>query len=351
MRLWFFSFVWLFLLSSCSGEPKLKAIENKDNICRYSKWLRIAEFPGYTQIDILNPSNDQLLQTIKIGEGGIVPGAALATFSSTHIGMLAELNSLDKVVAVQDIQHVYNEILLNAFDAGSITSFGNEGSPHAERIVKSGAKVIIHSAFSGPFPNEKKLKDIGIRCISNFDWSETHPLGKAEWLLLFGYLTGKKDLAKEKFKAIETAYLAAIQKSTKVNQRIISGNVFGDFWVTPAGKSYHAKLIADAGGSYVYAQTKGIGSLSITQEKVVKDSENTMFWINPGFSTKESLIRANPKSKFIKAFTSGKIYCYSHNANKFWEMNAVQPHLILEDYHRIFTQEDLENLYFYKEVL
>lgn len=351
MRLWFFGLIWLFLLSACSEQQKLTPIENKDNICRYSKWLRIAEFSGYTQIDILSPSTNQLLQTIKIGDGGINPGASLATFSSTHIGMLAELNSLDRVVAVQDIQYVYNEILRNAFDAGRITSFGNEGSPDAERIVKSGAKVIIHSAYAGPFPNEKKLNEIGITCISNFDWSETHPLGKAEWLLLFGYLTGKKELAKEKFKAIETAYLATRKKSTKVDGRVISGNVYGDFWDTPAGESYHAQLIADAGGSYVYAQTKGIGSLSLALEKVVKDTENTTFWLNPGFSTKESLIRANPKAKFIKAFTAGKIYCYTHDANKFWEMNAVQPHLILEDYRRIFTQQDLENLYFYKEVL
>jgi iron complex transport system substrate-binding protein len=342
--------MWLFLLSACSEQQKLTPIENKDNICRYSKWLRIAEFPEYTQIDILSPSTNELLQTIKIGDGGINPGAALATFSSTHIGMLAELNSLNRIVAVQDVKYVHNEIIRNAFDAGSITSFGNEGSPNAEKIVKSGAKVIIHSAYSGPFPNEKKLKEIGITCISNFDWSETHPLGKAEWLLLFGYLTGKKDLAKEKFKAIETAYLETSKKSTKGNEHIISGNVFGDFWDTPAGESYHAKLIADAGGSYVYAQTKGIGSLSLALEKVVKDSENTTFWLNPGFSTKESLIRTNPKAKFINAFTTGKIYCYSHDANKFWEMNAVQPHLILEDYRRIFTQKDLENLYFYKEV-
>ncbi|MBM3418722.1 MAG: hypothetical protein FJY17_07365, partial [Bacteroidetes bacterium] len=184
------------------------AIANKDNICRYSKWLRIAEFPEYTQIDIINPANNELIQSVKIGEGGIIPGAALATFSSTHIGMIAELNSLDKVVAVQDIQYVYNEILRNAFDAGSITSFGNEGSPNAERIIKSGAKFVIHSAFSGPFPNEERLKQVGITCISNFDWRETHPLGKAEWILLFGYLTGKQGLAKEKFRAIETAYLA-----------------------------------------------------------------------------------------------------------------------------------------------
>ena len=114
MRLWFFGLIWLFLLSACSEQQKLTPIDNKDNICRYSKWLRIAEFSGYTQIDILSPSTNELLQTIKIGDGGINPGASLATFSSTHIGMLAELNSLDRVVAVQDIQYVYNEILRNS---------------------------------------------------------------------------------------------------------------------------------------------------------------------------------------------------------------------------------------------
>lgn len=350
MKFWFLSLVWVLLLSACSNNQEISPISDEKNICRYSKWLRIAEFPEYTRLDIINPDDNKLLHSFNIVKGAVLTNSKLAVFSSTHIGMLAELNSLSHVVAISDIRFVYNELLINKYNNSGLTSFDSENSYNPEKLLKTGAKVIVHSAFSGPFPNQDKLIKQGIQCLANFDWKETHPLGKAEWILLFGYLTGKSDLAKEKFKAIETAYLSEVKLAKRTGVKVISGNVYGDFWDTPAGESYHAILIEDAGGAYIYANTKGTGSLSLQLEKVISDGQAAKIWLNPSFSSKEKLLVANPKAQFIGAFKNGKIYCYAHEKNRFWEMNAIQPHLILRDYRRIFEQIDLENLHFYKEV-
>ena len=41
----------------------------------------------------------------------------------------------------------------------------------------------------------EKLKELGIKVIFNADYLETDPLGKAEWIKLFGALYCKENLA------------------------------------------------------------------------------------------------------------------------------------------------------------
>ena len=75
------------------------------------------------------------------------------------------------------------------------------------------------------------------------------------------------------------------------------------------------------------------------------------YWINPGVSTKGVLSEMNPKAKFLGAYENG-IYCYSHEMNKFWEMSAIEPDFLLEDFIHIFHPDFEPNakLHYYKAV-
>jgi iron complex transport system substrate-binding protein len=178
-------------------------------------------------------------------------------------------------------------------------------------------------------------------------------LGKAEWIKLFGYLTGKEKEANAYFKKIAQEYneLRTIGQKFSSRPSVFSGNAYGDIWFCPAGESFNAKLIDDAGGQYTYKSTKGTGSLELSPEKVFYDNIQTTYWLNPGISTLQDLIRSNPKAEHYNAYKESKVYCYSPNMNYFWEMSAIEPQLVLSDLLTIFHPGSTSGkLHFYQMI-
>jgi ABC-type Fe3+-hydroxamate transport system substrate-binding protein len=94
-----------------------------------------------------------------------------------------------------------------------------QGQISIEKLLASKTKTMIYSAFSGEFSQQKKFDKLGIISIPNYDWRETTPLGKADWLLLFGFLTGKQEQAKERIKRLNTLYSQGIIAGKKIKNK------------------------------------------------------------------------------------------------------------------------------------
>jgi iron complex transport system substrate-binding protein len=225
----------------------------------------------------------------------------------------------------------------------------NEQTMSVDQLLHSKSEYLIYSAFSGSFSQEKRLEKLGIQCIPDFDWREQSALGRAEWILLFGALTGKFPESQELFKSIEKAYLKS-RNSTIHQAPMVSGNVTGDFWYAPAGQSFMAELFRNSGLNYIYNQTKGTGSLAYSMEKIMKDGSKVEIWLNPGFSSKKEILKVNPKAKYMPFYQGSRIFCYTHNANKFWELSTLRPDWLIEDLAKISSGNTSQNLHFYKEV-
>lgn len=357
------------LLLSCTSTNKKSVQENKsvqeENILKYAEHLKIYESKNQVRIEILHPDkkNVNFKAILAKTKPNLLPKDYvfiqipinnIAILSATQIGMLSKLNEIERISAVSDQKYIYNKHILLRIDQGKTSSLGNESSIPAESIISSGSKYLFYSDFGQEFPHSKQLEKIGINVIPNPDWRETHPLGKAEWIKLLGYLTDKSKEADSIFKNIETEYLKfsqIAQKQTKKSS-LISGNMLGDIWWAPAGESYNSKIFSDAGGSYVYSKMKGTGSIERTVEQIIDENATTKFWFNPGFSSKKEILKNCPKLKYLPLINSQNIYCYSHNMNYYWEMSAIEPHLVLKDLIRIFHPDLLPQgkLYFYKTV-
>jgi NADPH-dependent 7-cyano-7-deazaguanine reductase QueF-like protein len=85
-------------------------------------------------------------------------------------------------------------------------------------------------------------------------------------------------------------------------------------------------------------------------EKILKDGSGVQLWLNPGFPTKQAILNANPKAKYLTFFKTGKIFCYTHNANKFWELSTLRPDWLVEDLSQIAHGKITNKLHFYQEV-
>ncbi len=353
-----FLYIAIFLLvASCVSPVNGSRIPDEENICKYSKWLRISETEELVTIEIINPDDPEQIRRITLPnfEGSKKkskhydiedPLNRLVCLSNTHIGMMCALGQQQRIVAVSDVKYIYD----SALKSRKVSSMGDEQAISPERIIKSKAQSVIYSAFSHYFPKQEVLEKLGIHVIPNYDWRETNVLGKAEWILLFGYLTGNSKKAKMVFNDICKNYNAC-NKSSKPSASpvIISGNMNSDVWYAPAGQSYHAQLFSDAGMSYVFADKKGTGSAKLTLESALLSGQNASIWLNPGFSSKSSILKANSKLSYLNPMKKGKVYCYSHDSNKYWELSACRPDLVLADYVKI-SSGDTSDLFFYKLV-
>jgi iron complex transport system substrate-binding protein len=354
-----FYLVLLTLVFACTDTPIKDKSSSEGNVCEYSKWLRISETKKDVLIEIQNPDDASKIFRIRLPNANREienssfeveqPIKRMACLSSTHIGMLSELNLQNRVVAVSDMKYIFDPKIkeLNPIE------LGEEQLISIERVLKSEAEVIVYSAFSSSFNKEKVLRKVGVTCIPNFDWRETHPLGRAEWILLFGYLTGHQKAAKIKFAEIKNNYMkiqAEIDEMKSVST--LSGNMTGDYWYAPGGDSYHAQLLEDAGLNYVFTSSSGTGSLAYSFEKILGMSAGIDLWLNPGFKSKAEIIRAYPKSILLPFLEQSSLFCYTHTSNKFWELSACRPDLVLADYSELGKGEkaDLNKLVFYKRV-
>ncbi|MFN5415656.1 MAG: ABC transporter substrate-binding protein [Flavobacteriia bacterium] len=360
-----FGFCLIILLVACQNSQEKIEDTKIEYSSKYAKYFNIIDHKIFVELQIINPDSKQIEKKYALLKNGVqvklsgdyipiqVPIQSIITLNGTDIGMLDKLGLSHKISAVSNIQYVYNQTVKRSFKAGKVKNVNDFSQMNPEEVAKLG-KVISYSGFGTPPTNEDKLNKLGVICIPNYDWREIHPLGKAEWIKVFACLFDSQDKSEKYFKKIAKEFIKLEKSAKKIKSKptLISGCMIGDYWYMPSGNSYNSYLFDKAKSSYVGKDKLGTGSQTYTMEEVLKNYQQTEFWVNPGFKSKKELLLANEKYKYLKAFKTNNIYCYSHNMNHFWEMSAVEPQKVLSDLIQILhpNETSKKNLYFYKKI-
>ena len=204
------------------------------------------------------------------------------------------------------------------------------------------------------------LRKAGIPVLYNSDWTETSPLGKAEWIKFFGALFDKENEADSIFMNIEKEYLSAkkIASEAKEKPTVISGAMYKDVWYMPQGNSWGAQFIADANGDYLWKDSEGTGSLSLNLESVLEKGHNAEIWIGPGqFTSLGEMKNASQAYSQFKAYKNGKVYSYSMKKGEsggivYYELAPNRPDLVLKDLIKILHPQLLpdHDIFFFDQL-
>jgi iron complex transport system substrate-binding protein len=363
MKNWKHIFILLFFIYACSEKNEQTIPVDNKNIIKYASNLSIFEHSNYTLVQIRNPDTKRIEKQYALTNNSTsvknlnpkvqiiqTPVKGMICQSSTHIGMLNILDQLNCIRATPNKKYIYNKKVKHKIASGKIKEIDNIENVSPRFLFDLNASIILYSGFGVAFPNEQKLKKLGVICIPNYDWKENTPLGKAEWIKLFGCLTQKLKKANSHFDDCEKLYKIEKRKSTTTKDAtIISGSLIGDLWYLPAGESFFAQLFRDAKINYVEKNSKGTGSIARSFEFCFRNYKNTSIWINPGATSKNELYKMNKKYVVFDAFKKNKVFCYSNNASYFWENSACYPHLLLRDINYILNNKD-EKLHFYSRL-
>lgn len=366
-----------FVLVSCI-ECKQKTISNKKtteskNQIQYAKGFSIVNYDGYSILTVKNPwpKATKTYRYILKEKNGIVPDSlkknpiiavpikTIVVTSTTHIPSLEMLGEEKSLVAFPNLNYISSEKVRALIDGKKIKEIGNNQSLNTEVLIDLQPNVIIGYGIDNNNPTLDNLQKSGLKVMLNGDWNEETPLGKAEWLKFFGALYGKQKQANDIFSKIATEYFAtiAIAKKAVTKPTVLAGDMFEDKWYLPKGTSWGSQLLKEANADYLWAETTGTGSLSLSFETVLERAENADVWITSGqFGSLKAMTDASPHYSQFKAFNKKKVYSFTRKKGKtggvlYYELAPNRPDIVLKDILKIMHPElvpDYELFFFEK---
>ncbi|MEO9569922.1 MAG: ABC transporter substrate-binding protein [Polaribacter sp.] len=363
--------VLLFLLITISCKKETVKINKKTKIestIKYAKGFDIVEGNGIKKLIIKSAYQNskkvfeysikrKTNSNIKNFEKSIIstPIDRIVVTSTTHIPMVELLNEESSIVGFPYSKYVSSEKTRQLIDEGKIKEIGRESSLNTEILLDLQPELVVGYSVTSADKSLTTVKKAGINVIYNGDWLEETPLGRAEWIKFFGVLFDKEKKADSIFSIIEANYLNAKNIALKANKKpsILSGAIMSkDIWNLPAGESFVAQFLVDANLNYLWQETKGKGSLSLSFESVFDKAKNADYWIAPGyFSSKKQLLQSNQIYTQFDAFKNDKIYTPSTKKGKtggviYYELAPTRPDLVLKDIIKITNPELLLNYQF-----
>jgi len=281
-----------------------------------------------------------------------VPIQKIVVTSTTHIPMVELLNEETSIIGFPHSKYVSSEKTRTLIDEGKITEIGVENSLNTEILLDLEPELVVGYSVSSADKSLTTIKKAGVNVIYNGDWLEESPLGRAEWIKFFGVLFDKEKQADSIFKLIETNYLEAKNIALKATNKptILSGAIMTkDIWNLPAGESFVAQFLKDANLNYLWNNSKGKGSLSLSFESVLDIGKNAEFWIAPGyFTSKKQLLNSNSLYGEFESFKNDKVYTPTTKKGKtggiiYYELAPTRPDLVLKDIIKITNPKLLPN--------
>lgn len=271
------------------------------------------------------------------------PAQRIVAMSSTHVALLDALGVVDRVVGVSGRDYISNATIRKKGDAVADVGYGE--AVDYERIMALNPDLVLLYGVDSASPMENKLRELGIPYLYIGEYLEESPLGKAEWLIALGEVTGRQQKARDYFNALAQRYnnlKHSAKKYRKNPAKVMINTPYGDVWYMPSSRSYSAQLINDAGGRLVYNKDTGTTSQPIDMEQAYSLAAQADYWINPGmFTSMKQLLDVCPKMAGVKAVKAGNVF--NNNAkstptggNDYYESGIVHPDLILKDLIQIF---------------
>lgn len=277
--------------------------------------------------------------------------------ASAVMDMFCQLDGLDAIsFSGQKQENWYIEDAKNAMAEGKLLYAGKYNRPDYEQLVSRGCRLAIENGMIAHAPEVvEKLEDFGIPVLMEASSYEAHPLGRVEWIKLFGALLGKEEAAERIFQ--EQADIL-----NRISEDQPSGKTVAFFFVSSNGmvqvrqsSDYIPRMIELAGGRYIFENLGDPESRKATMnmqaEEFYHKARNADFLIynssiDGGISTIKELL---DKCEFLEDFQAvkeGNVWCTSNDMYQ----QSLSIGYLMEDMHRMLQGDDTSPMHYLFEV-
>ncbi|MCI8948495.1 MAG: ABC transporter substrate-binding protein [Lachnospiraceae bacterium] len=230
---------------------------------------------------------------------------------------------------------------------GRLLYAGKYNAPDYELILSEGCQLAIENTMLDHAPEvREKLEGFGIPVLVDHSSRETNPLGRIEWIKLYGILTGREEEAQAAFQAQKEA-ISQVSSGKEVKKTVAF------FYITSNGavnvrkpSDYIPKMIELAGGQYVFQSLgeEGEGSSSSVNLQVeefyaaARDADILIYNSAVGGEVGriDDLLEMCGVLKDFKAVQKGNVWC----TKKEMYQKSMAVGDITMDFYKILTEEE-----------
>lgn len=328
----------------------------------YAKGFQVVQSDEYTHVTILNPwDSTAMLQSYvlvdrqkkelpaNLPKGTIIrtPVNSIAATSALHCSVMNELNSIKVVTGVCEPEYIKNEYIIEGVANGTITNLGMANSPNPEALILLSPDLIFSDPMAGK--NTSSIEKTKIPVILTTDYTEPHPLGRAEWMRFYALFVGKEALADSLFTITANNYNEVKEKVAKAENKptVLTDLRYQGVWHLPGGTSNTATLLQDAGSKYMWQDYPSNILISLNFEAVLDKAGDADKWLvryyNKDEMTYQSLQGEYKPYSYFKAFKDKEIYGCNTLYSTYYDDLPIHPDYILKDMAYIFHPELFPN--------
>lgn len=205
-----------------------------------------------------------------------------------------------------------------AMARGDIAYAGKYSEPDYERLLGGGCDLAIESTMILHTPKVREmLEELGIPVLVERSSYEAHPLGRTEWVKLWGALLDREAAAQAFFDG-QAAVLDGLAGFANTERTVAFFYVASDGGVVVRGpKDYLAAMIELAGGRYALAdalaETGARSSVSVSMEDFYAAAVDADFLIYNGsidapLETLDDLLQKSPLFADFRAVGEGNVF-------------------------------------------
>ena len=233
-----------------------------------------------------------------------------------------------------------------AMEEGRMVYAGKYNAPDYELILSQNCGLALESTMIYHDPEVKEqLERLGVPVLVERSSYESHPLGRMEWIKLYGVLMGKLEEA-------EAFFNGQLERLAPVLEQENTGKTVAFFYITSNGMvsvrkpgDYIAKAIDLAGGVYVFHDLPGeenaLSTMNMQMESFyqgAKDADVLIYnsAIDANLTTIEELVAKSEPLADFKAVRAGDVWCTGKSM--FQEALGVGDMIL--DINAVLTRED-----------
>ncbi len=272
---------------------------------------------------------------------------------------LAATSAMDLIRAIGGLDNVafsgtkaddwYIDEAKSAMEDGLIKYAGKYSAPDFELLISGGCNLAVESTMILHNPEiREQLLEVGIPVLVERSSYESHPLGRMEWIKLYGVLMDKTEEAEKYFDS-------QVDAVADIMDRDDTGLTVAFFYVTANGSvnirksgDYVSKMIELAGGEYIFADMNddenALSTTTIQMEEFyakAKDADILIYnsTIAGTLPDMESLLKLSDLFNDFKAVQSGNVFCTEKNM--FQESTGFGDMIL--DINKILTDSDVSD--------
>ncbi|MEY5043316.1 MAG: hypothetical protein RJA19_543 [Bacteroidota bacterium] len=273
----------------------------------------------------------------------------IATLSTTHVALLAPWNGWGHWAGGGSVQYLQIPEAVEGLASQRFRNYGREQGLDKELLLAHPPSCLTSFPFGDPLAGTGIAEVVPV--IELTEYLEAHPLGRAEWMRVMGWLAGEEPLVKadsafaavaRRYEELRARVEAHQQRPDATVPEVFTGSIQDGVWHAPGGGSLIARFLADAGAMYTFAAEEGTKNVQVSLERMreVQARADAWGWVvhSPEGTNWEKLLgKGSPLADYVPA--SGRVFVANSAECDYFGAVIAEPDALLANLVRLLHPE------------